>query len=180
MTQQLPELVHVKSRETGRPVVYAGGKQYADLAALLKAHPSLATPSAAAEFAEAANHFAQGQSFSVIRDPAAYEAGYRARIDAEDPSKPWVQGEYRLRNYGQPDFSAIEAPKITDGKVVFFVTDGLVGVPYRIESALDGTPLVDASYVPMPLTPVDAPRTIEPDKPVEAAREPERDKRSEE
>jgi len=152
MSGNLPEMLMVRSREPDAPVVLAEDTTYNDMAALLAAYPDLASGNAATTFAQAVNHFAQGNAFAVITDPDAFEAAYREQLAGEDASEPWQQGVYQLSSYGVPDFSAIHPPAVTGGSAVFFVADDLIGVPYRVEASLDGTLPEDSAYVPLPLT----------------------------
>jgi hypothetical protein len=165
MSQSLPEMFFVKSRETGRGAVIVGEDIFEDLTALLAARPEISSAGQETRFARAINHFAQGQGFEVIGDAKAFETAYRDRIDSEDPAQPWQQGNYHLRDYGLPDFTAISAPVCDAGHLVFYVQDALVGLPYRVRVALDGPVPGDRDYVPLPLTPVDLRRASTADRP---------------
>jgi hypothetical protein len=137
--------------EAGAPVVLLGGSPpVRDMAALLRLAPGLA-PLA---LARAANHFAHGNEYQVIADPAEFAAAYQAKLAAEDPAAAWQEGVVRLRDYGVPDFASIAPPQLSGEGLVFFAIDVFLGLPYRVEA----TPAAVApTYTALPLSPLPQP-----------------------
>ncbi|CAN0440410.1 unnamed protein product, partial [Phaeothamnion confervicola] len=129
----------------------AGGDEAFDLPPLLRLSPGIDKPEHAREYALAVNHFTYSSSYKVIEDPQAFEKGYREKLAKEDPNAPFVPGVMHLSDYGVPDFKLISAPRLSDGKLVFFVVDNYIGVPYRVEMVKPGE---KPSYTPMDLTPI--------------------------
>ncbi|MFD3191024.1 hypothetical protein ACFMPD_12220 [Sedimentitalea sp. HM32M-2] len=139
----------------GAPAAFVGDTAYLSLTELLQAEPGLLDPGAASELALQVTHFARDGDYSLIADPGAFETQYRERLNSEDPDQPWQQNVMRLRDFGVPDFSAIQAPAHQDGNLVFFAADALTGLPYRVTAGLGD--LTAPAYAPLPLTPVESP-----------------------
>jgi len=163
MSEPLPEIIAGLSREDGSGIAVVESDVFADLPALLAAYPALRAPENALALARILTHFARKSAYQVIEDPAAFETDYLARMETEDPTAPWRQGVYRLRDYGKPDFAAIYAPRNTDAGLVFFARDDMIGMPYRVTAGPDDASLQAPVYTPMPLMPVDPPRAPDGD-----------------
>jgi len=141
----------------------AAPSEAANMAELLRLVPGLASDAHAVDLARAVNHFKHGTDYRVIENPTEFADAYRARIEHENPSAEWQEGVVRLRDYGIPDFSQIQPPKLTGGKLTFYAADNFLGVPYEVEAEnLEAVP----EYNPMPLTPL-------PRSPAPAAGNPE-------
>ncbi len=141
--------------DDGAPVVLIGDdREAADMVALLRLQPGLASAVQAADLARAVNHFAHGSEYRVITDPKGFADAYRAQLAQEDPDAAWQEGVIRLRDYGVPDFAEILAPSFSDGRLVFFAFDEVLGLPYRVD-AVD--PSAPPTYAPLRLTPVAGP-----------------------
>ena len=171
MTADLPEFVLSNLDDGATGVVVAEDNEYTAIAALVAAYPAL--PDHPGQMAQAVNRFARNNGFDVIIDPAAYETAARARIAAEDPDAPFVQGVYRLRDFGIPDFPAIHAPALQGGALIFFAEQALTGLPYRVTVGRDGENPV---YEPLPMNPLPANTAPEdPDSPKPVAVVPDED-----
>ena len=156
MSDPLPEMFYVRSREAGQ-IVGVGETLCTDMGQVLAAVPQLTEEENLPHFARAVSHFAQGKSFELIEDPAAFETAYNEKLASEDDGVGWTQGVHRLRDFGVPDFSEITAPKADGDALTFFMRDTLTGLPYRVSATLDGAPLDDDSYQPLTLTAVSTP-----------------------
>jgi hypothetical protein len=151
MADPVPELALGLSAEA-RPIVLLEAGEAEDMADLLRLAPALAAPEHAPMLARIANHLAQAGEYTVIEDPAAFAAAYRARLAEEDPSEEWEEGVIRLSDFGVPNFEEITPPVLKGERLVFYAVHAFLGVPYKAETAnLTATP----SYEPLPLTPVD-------------------------
>lgn len=139
----------------GTPAAFVGDTTYADLGQLLQAEPALMAPEAAAGLALHVTHFARDGAYAVIDDPKSFESAYRERLEREDPNQPWQQNVMRLRDFGVPDFSAIHAPAHEGDALVFYASDALTGLPYRVTAPL--SELSSPDFAPLPLTPASAP-----------------------
>lgn len=169
MTKALPELFFGLGDGGNAGAVVAGTDVFTSMTDLIARHPALLEEAHILSLARAANCLARGDYFEVIADPAAYETAARARIASEDPSEPFVQGVYRLRDFGMPDFAALHAPRRQGDRVVFCAVQALTGLPYLVSVAADGT---GATYAPAPLVPL-------PDPEPDALSEKELDRRAE-
>jgi hypothetical protein len=159
MPDEIPSL-SLGLGDNNEPIVLVGATgRAADMAALLRLVPGLASEGRALDLARAVNHFAHGDDYRVIANPAEFANAYRAQIEREDPAAEWQEGVIRLRDYGLPDFNQIEVPKFAGGKLTFYAVDAFLGVPYKVEAAnLEAAP----TYTPMPLTPLPRPLRPEP------------------
>ena len=146
----------------GNPAAFIEDTTFSSLSDLLAAEPGLLEAGAVGELARYVNHFARGDMYRVIEDPAAFEAAYHAKIAREDPNQPWQQNVMRLRDFGVPDFTAIHVPAIADNVLEFFARDAMTGLPYRVRAAIDD--LSAPSYQPMPLTAINKPIQEEPEE----------------
>jgi hypothetical protein len=151
MADTLPELT-LGLDDGNKPIVLVGDdEEAASLAALLARVPALAGN--ALELARVVNHFAHGVEYDVIEDPAAFAAAYRARLAAEDPAAEWRENVRRLSDFGMPDFTAIRAPRIEGGRLLFHAVDGFLGVPYEVTASVGAGKVGEAAYEPVDLTP---------------------------
>jgi hypothetical protein len=150
------DLLLVHDLETGAPTVFVGPVAYMDNTSLLAAHPTLLSggDSETQALALALNHFARGTDYEVILDPEAFEARYRATVATEPVDGEWSQGQVRLRDFGQPDFSQIHPPYLAGDVITFFARDAFTGLAYSANSPVEAPQ--DAAYTPAPLTPIDA------------------------
>lgn len=152
MIDQPPAIVLGIADDGGRLASPGGLGQAHDMAELLHLAPMLANHPLA--LAQAVNHFAHGGDYQVIADPKAFEAEYRAKLAKEDPNAPFQAGVIRLRDHGVPDFTTLHPPALRDGRLLFYVVDTFLGVPYAVDCAsLTAAPV----YAPLPLTPLPAP-----------------------
>jgi hypothetical protein len=159
MPDEIPPLSLGLGDQNENLVLLEDTGQAADMAALLRLAPGLASAARALDLARAVNHFAQGTDFRLIENPAEFASAYRAQIEREDPAAEWQEGVVRLRDYGVPDFNQIESPKLAGGKLTFYAADAFLGVPYKVEAAnLESAP----NYTPMPLTPLPRPPRAAP------------------
>lgn len=166
MPGDLPELNFTLADEDQAPVVVAGDDVHASIGALLAAVPGLMAPEAAVPLAQAVLHFARGRDYTVIDDPAGFEADYRAQLAGEDANQPWRQGSVRLVDYGVPDFSAIAPPAHHGTALVCTARDAFSGLAYSAQAPLSDLSSVTLS--PLPLTAV-AGRVDSPEDPAIAA-----------
>jgi hypothetical protein len=134
----------------GRNVLIVDGAQIDNLPGLRAAAPDL-TPAA---LARAVNHLAVGHGFSVIDDLVAYAQQVRARIEGEAADAAWQEGVFRLRDHGVPDVKALAVPAVSDGRLVYFAADSLIGAPYRVEVDLGGAAPTEDAYAAEPLRPL--------------------------
>ncbi len=139
MADELPNIDLALGAGSEYVVVVDDDQKASDLKQLLSLAPGLLDPEAALVLAQAVNHIAQGNGFSVIDDPAAFATDYQAQLATEDPNAPWQEGVMRLTDFGVPDFAEITVPTLTGETLVFFARDGFTGLPYRIEVALNST-----------------------------------------
>lgn len=149
MAEGLPPL-NMNVNDAGTAVVIVDGQEVQDISGLIDLAPNIVDPKYARAYARLVNHLANGYEFNVIMDPDAFEASYRERYDAEDPDEKTVAGQVRLRNYGLPDFSVIEAPKISDNTLVFYAENAFLGVPYRVEAGTAVTSIGKPEYTLVP------------------------------
>lgn len=153
MTSKLPDIIHGFNETGSAGVVVVNGVVHESIAGLVTAYPVLSEPANVRVLAAAANHIARNQGYEIIQDPPAFEAAYRAQIATEDPTAPWIQGAYKLCDYGMPDFSLVAPPRISDATLVFYAVDAVVGLPYRAEIGLEPD-AAEPTYLPMSLTPL--------------------------
>ncbi len=155
MPDDLPTMIYSLS-DAGKPVVVVPGEgEIADQGALLARFPDLFDDGGATVLARIVNHFAREFRYDVIEDPAEFERAYRETLAAEDPDAPYQDNKPQLRNFGVPDFAAIAAPRLGEGRLVFFAVDRFLGVPYRAEAPVEGTEIGAPRYRPMELAPVE-------------------------
>ncbi len=144
MADGLPP-ISMQYDQAGAPIVIVEQAKASDLSEVIKLAPGLSDPHWVRAYARVANHLAQGDRFSLIVDPAAFEAEYRAAFEAEDPDEVPQPGVMRLRNFGMPDFAAIKPPEMQGGTLVFFARNSFMGIPYRAEMREGETP----EYMPV-------------------------------
>ncbi len=156
MADELPNIDLALGAGSEYMVVVDDTQKTSDLRQLLTLAPGLMHPDAALLLAQAINHIAQGDGFSVIEDPDAFAAAYQAKLASEDANAPWQENVIRLVDFGVPDFATISAPTLTGEVLVFFVRDGFTGLPYRVEVALGSvTAVTEADYKALDLEPVE-------------------------
>ncbi|RUS59431.1 hypothetical protein EGN72_16035 [Pseudorhodobacter sp. E13] len=126
--------------QAGTPIVIVEQAKAQDLSEVIRLAPALSDPHWVRAYARVANHLAQGDKFSLIVDPAAFEAEYRAAFEAEDPDEVPQAGVMRLRNFGMPDFAAIKPPEMQGGTLVYFARNTFMGIPYRAVMPEGGQP----------------------------------------
>ncbi|QYK41126.1 MAG: hypothetical protein KF887_17360 [Paracoccaceae bacterium] len=149
MADDLPE-ISLGYIESGAPAVYVDVTPVESARHLSDAAPWLCTPGGALLCAQAVNHLAHAQTYTVIDDPARFAEWYRKRYAAEPPGKVSPEGGYGLRNFGMPDLASITAPMIADDLLVFFAVNRQIGAPYRVTATLSA---LDApEYDPVPMT----------------------------
>lgn len=162
MAEPLPEFIEGYSRADDSRIVIVGSEEVPELPMLVERYPGLLEPEGLAVLARMVTHFARGDGYAVIYDPAAFEAAYRARLDSEEKGVAWTQGPPRLTDFGVPSFAEIRPPRLEGGTLVFFATQDATGLPYRVRAEIsDGVP-VEPAYEPMPLSPVEGLGTASP------------------
>lgn len=149
-----PDIIYGIDR-SGAPVAIIEQTQEVGREAVLERYPGIASGEFTLELAKLVNHFAREYKYQVIEDIEAFEAGYRARIAEEDPDATWKQGVTRLRDYGMPDFAQMHRPRLDGGMLVFFAESQRLGVPYRVEAAVNGTEIGEAKYEPVRMLPIE-------------------------
>lgn len=159
MTEPLPEIILGVSPDNDDGIAVVGNEAFVDIASLLARLPSLREPGNTVLLAQAVNNFARTRDYTVIEDPAAFQAAYQAKMATEDPNAPWREGIYNLRDYGAPDFATLHPPSVSGDEIIFFAQNALIGLPYRVTATLGGAG-AGPVYTPLPLTPVDAPRPV--------------------
>jgi len=126
--------------------VVNGKEELADLAAF----QSRAPDAPAETLAQVASALGK-PGYDAILDPAAYETLTRERIDNENANMPWQPGVMRIRDFGMPDFDAIQPPRRDGNTLTYHARDTHTGLPYQVVLPL-GAP-GDADISPLPLTP---------------------------
>lgn len=149
MGEGLPPL-HMETNAAGDAVVIVDGQEVRDVSGLIDLAPNIVEPRYARAYARLVNHLVHGYDYNVIMDPADFASAYQKRYDAEDPNEVVPAGQVRLRNYGLPDFSVIEAPKIEDNKLIFYAENAFLGVPYRVEAGTSVSAIGAPDYTPVP------------------------------
>lgn len=139
MADGLPP-ISMQYDQAGTPIVIVEQAKAQDLSEVIRLAPALSDPHWVRAYARVANHLAQGDKFSLIVDPAAFEAEYRAAFAAEDPDEVPQAGVMRLRNFGMPDFAAIKPPEMQGGTLVYFARNTFMGIPYRAVMPEGGQP----------------------------------------
>ncbi|MEX0282580.1 MAG: hypothetical protein AB3N13_15465 [Arenibacterium sp.] len=139
MTDALPP-IQLETSDSGDPIVIVADAQVDAPAALRDAIPQLTDPAYAALYAQLLTYLSEGDDMELIVDPAVYKAEYERRLAAEDPDEDVQPGTVRLRNYGTPDFAALNPPAYDGDKLVFFTWHRFYTLPYRA--------VVDASGMP--------------------------------
>lgn len=157
MKPTMAKLITGYSRRDRAPVVIVDGEEIADIAALLARLPELLAPEGLCVLARMLSHLARGDAYQVIADVAGFEASYRARL-ASEADGPWQEGVLRLRDFGVPDFSAMRPPRMEGDTLVFHASRRGSCLPYRVEAPLDAEGPGSLRYVPLALTPFEAPR----------------------
>ncbi len=137
-----------------RPVVMLDRNAvHASFEAAAAAADWLFEPAEAVNLAKVVNHFAEGMRYEVIEDPAAFAAEYRARRAAEDPDAPVDIHGRQLTKFAMPDLDRIEAPRLEDGRLVFYAVDATLGLPYRAEARVSPEGVERIGYEPLPPAP---------------------------
>lgn len=153
MADTLPpvSLIYAEDRS---PMVRVGEAVFARWPDVVAGVEGLESPENALPVARMITHFCFRSRYAVIADSAAYEAQTRARIAAEPAGQPFQQNVIRTRSFGVPDFSTISPPRSDNGRIVWFVADAALGVPYRAECAIRESDLEKVAFDLLPLTPV--------------------------
>ena len=149
MADDRPE-ISLGYADDGEAAVYVDLTPVRSAQALKGAVPWICAPDQALLCAQAVNHLAQEQAYSVIEDPARFAEWYRARHAAEDPEKLSPEGGFGLRNFGIPDLDSIAVPSIAGSALTFYAVNRQIGVPYRVTASL--ADLDKPDYDPLPMT----------------------------
>ena len=154
MSDPLPFLMFSRD-ESGKPAIVIDGsfQLIGGPAELLAAAPALATPAGLDRYCDAINYFSRDGDYHVIHDPAAFVEKYQARLRAEDPDAPFVEGAARASDFGVFDTSEIAPPKVVGSTVVFYAEQDFLGLPYRVTGPLPAAPGGDLQYEPLPTLP---------------------------
>lgn len=155
-----------KAEDGGRVILLNGSEEITDLAGLLKRAPDMA----AADLAKLALRISPS-GYALITDPAAYADQVRARMENEAPDQPWQEGPPRIRDFGLPDFDAIDVPQRDGDTVTAHVRDNYTGLPYLMTLIFGGT-AEKATFKPLPLTPLPGAPTPVPPEVAENAVQP--------
>ncbi|MEP4196230.1 MAG: hypothetical protein ABJL99_11425 [Aliishimia sp.] len=158
MTDTLPEFIPGTDFETGAPTAVTGETTFQSLNALIEAFGSILDPENRTALATLFVHFARPYAYSLITDPAEYEADYRARLASEDPSQPWNEGPARLSDFGIPEFSDVKAPTLTGTVLQCWVRDSYSDLAYVAQGETSDPKA--ATFNPMPLTAIDRPEPV--------------------
>lgn len=147
MADGLPP-IEMEFAATGTPVVIVAEQEVASTDEVLRIAPALGDPKWVRALARVVNHLAQGDEFTVIMDPAAFQAQYMATYNAEDPDEQVPPGAVRLRNFGIPDFAAMHPPVMEGETLVYFAENLFMGIPYHVTMAKGQIP----EYLPVAMT----------------------------
>lgn len=142
MADSLPP-ISMRYDDGGAPIVIVEQARAQDLAEAVRLAPALSDPHWVRAYARVVNHLAHGARFTLIMDPAAFEATYRAAYEAEDPEQAPQAGVVRRRDFGIPDFAAIKPPEMQGSTLVFFAENTFMGLPYRVTLVEGGTAQYD-------------------------------------
>ena len=157
MADALPP-IHLELSPAGEPVVIVGEAPVTTPRKLIEAVPELREPDWVVLFADVMNHMTHGFEYELIVDPVTFKSDYLAAYEAEDPTEQSVPGQVRLRDYGKPDFDAIQGPAMVGDDLVFYAREAFLGIPYKVTVDSDYV----ADYAPVSMTP-DAPAVVEDD-----------------
>lgn len=149
-----PDILYSVDR-AGDPIAIIERRIEAQQEDVLKHYPGMLSGELTLELAQTVNHFARGFQYEVIDDPAAFADAYRRQIGEEDPEAPFQEGNPRLRDFGIPDFDAIDVPKLEGGQLTFYARNRRLGVPYRVEVRVNGVDIGEPTYTPMPMSPAE-------------------------
>lgn len=118
------------------------GEEYDSLARLIKSCEGLHQDLLA--LATVANYLFQGLSFVVIDNPQHFRQSYEARLSWEE-QHPEQMAWAQLRDFGAFDLSAMDFPKIEEGRLVFYAFHRQSALPYVVkcsyESLMEEEPL---------------------------------------
>lgn len=131
MADTLPPVELVFSA-AGNPVVKIAETVVSSPMRLSQIAPGLSDPRWAFAYAQMVNHVVQGDDFELIIKPDDFRKKYMERYNAEDPNEEVGPGTIRLRNFGIPDFASIHPPMKNGDKLIFFVENMFMGIPYRV------------------------------------------------
>ena len=148
MTIDLPE-VSLGYTDDGAPAIYIDITPVQSAPALVGLAPWICAPDQALLCAQAVNHLAQQQTYTVIEDPARFSEWYRARYAAEEPGLVSPTAAHGLRGFDLPEFDMIAVPSIVDETLTFFVVNRQIGVPYKVTAPLNA--LETPEYDPVPM-----------------------------
>jgi len=148
-----PLKLSLETSDAGAPIATLGGRRVGSLAELNELGLDLADADVLLVYIQAANHLAHAGDYQLIRDPAAYRAGYEARWDAEDPNAPFTEGAPRLHDFGRSDTASIDVPRLQGDHVVAFFEDDYLRIPYRAAFPIDAASAEEASYKPLDIVP---------------------------
>lgn len=146
MADDLPNIT-LGYNDAGSAVVFVVLTEAPTAEELIGLAPSLCQPGNATLCAQAVNHLAHDQTFTVIEEPDRFADWYRKRLEAESPDDAWKEGGFQLRNFAMPDLASIAPPEITGNTLVFFAVNRQIGAPYRVTVELDAPDSPD--YAPM-------------------------------
>lgn len=147
MADDLPNIT-LGYDDAGSAVVFVELDEAPTAEKLVGLAPSLCQPGNATLCAQAVNHLAHDQTFTVIEDPNRFAEWFRQRREAESPGDQWKEGGFQLRNYEVPDLGSIAPPTITGDTLVFYAVNRQIGAPYQVTASLDA--LGSPDYAPMP------------------------------
>lgn len=149
MTIDLPE-ISLGYGDDGAPAIYVDVTPVQSAPEMMGLAPWICAPDQALLCAQAVNHLAQQQTYTVIEDPAQFSEWYRARYAAEAPGIVSPDAAYGLRGFGLPEFDMITVPSILDQTLTFFAVNRQIGLPYKVTAPLNA--LDTPEYDPLPMT----------------------------
>ena len=146
MSTHLPPFEFVQNADGLRQIIVED-QTCASVQECLSVDPSIADD--LASLSEVANFFARGYNYRVIHDVDAYRANYAERLASEDPNQEFQEGRIRLRDFGVADTKEMQPPRREGESLIFYVEEGVLGIPYRVTAGGDG----EISYEPLPMSP---------------------------
>lgn len=139
--------------DDGSPVVIVETATVSTIEALLQLVPAIAVAPHAVWAANAVNHFAYEQTFTVIEDPAEFKSWFMKRWAEEDPNFEWDENLPQLHNFGMPALDEISAPVLAGGELVFYVVNRQLGAPSRVTATASSDGFGPPAYDPVDMTP---------------------------
>jgi hypothetical protein len=113
-----------------RPCVKFGSASFTLILPLMQAIPALARLHHLKELAHILNFLLSGNEYHFIEDIKQFQDAYLERVEFEHNTLDYLPS--RMTTHGVFDLSAMHPPKISNGKLIFYVKNNYSGVPYRV------------------------------------------------